>query len=509
MQAAREAEGLGSSQCDALVRASIRATIDAVSHGRVAIVRGDEVLAQAVREWQYSVARVDELLATSTSKDEKTVVLDSVEAAVEFLDARRNIPLVVLQGQDGKDADLKRELEHRFGACVMTSDGVFDHHLIARHKEVVSEIIADESQRMSDPLVDSWGPERVAIVDEAHVNRCLLHLSEVDDDGDAGLDRRSAAGVMLERIKPGVVTPRWIRGNAERGECHVHRSNGHDNGTRILMLHGGANVCYSPHAYAPLASRLAVTTGMTVVVPDYRLAPEFIYPAALDDAEAALAWVWNLPGTRQVFVLGDSSGAALCLSLALYRADKHRIAGLVLLSAWLDMTARTRAYETRKAADPVYNSADAFNERLETRRLAAKYWPEPADFTDGKIHPFYVSREKLANLPPTFMIVGDAEVCRDDTTIFARNARRAGAQAVSLDIWPKLWHVFPMYSEGTHIPRINVPLAEANVAIRRIVRWLHHYSGRLGMPNLDSESNTTLCPLRSTDNVRPTDDEYY
>lgn len=509
MQATREAEGLGSVECDALVRASIRATVDAVSHGRMAIVRGDESLTQALREWQYSVAPMHELLTDSMSKDEKTVMLDSVEAAVEFLDARRTVPLVILQGQDGKDADLKRELEHRFGACVMTSDGVFNHELITRHQEVISEIVADESQPMSDPLVDKWGPERVAIVDEEHVNRCLLHLSEVDDGGDAGLDRRSAAGVTLERLEPGVVTPRWLRGDAERGECHIHRSYGHDDGMRILMLHGGANVCYSPHAYAPLASRLAATSGMTVVVPDYRLAPEYVYPAALDDAEAALAWVWNQPGTRQVFVLGDSSGAALSLSLALYRADKHRIAGLVLLSAWLDMTARTRAYETRKATDPVYNTADVFNERLETRRLATKYWPEPADFTDPQIHPFYVSPEKLAHLPPIFMIVGDAEICRDDTTVFVRSARRAGAQAVSLDIWPKLWHVFPMYSEGTHIPQDNAPLTEANVAIRRIVRWLHHYSGRPGMPNLDSESNSTLCSLRFTDNERPSDDYYY
>lgn len=112
---------------------------------------------------------------------------------------------------------------------------------------------------------------------------------------------------------------------------------------RIRMRHGSAIMCDSPHAYAPLASRLAVTIGMTVVVPDYWLAPKDVYRSALDDAEAALVGEWNQPGTRQIFVHGDSSCAALFLSLALYGADKHKMAGRVLLSAWLYMTARTRA----------------------------------------------------------------------------------------------------------------------------------------------------------------------
>lgn len=407
-----------------------------------------------------------------------------------------SVPLLVWVDDDEISALVKR---HRVSTFVVGVDATVDgatfktpwdmdeglEGLVRLHDAYLQDMKEDEQLPTSDPAVDALGPERVELVDEAYIERCLSNFVAVDDGGDEGLDRRRAKGVKLRVLPPGAVTPEWRRKDAVRGSCDVH---GEDSATKILLLHGGANVCYSPAAYRPLASRLAVLTGMTVVVPDYRLAPEFQYPAALDDAQQALEWI----DAEKVFLVGDSSGAALALTLALYR--KQQVAGVLCFSAWLDMAARTPAYANRAwngtFGDCIYNTGDSELERRDTRRLARSYWGDDMDPYDPNVHPLYA--KSLANLPPLYMIVGDGEVCRDDTTIFARRARKAGVD-VALDIWPRLWHVFVMYSEGTHLGK---PLIEADIALRRAARWM---SGVVG-------SSYELLPKEEP---RIPDDEYY
>ncbi|KAJ8599020.1 hypothetical protein CTAYLR_007693 [Chrysophaeum taylorii] len=453
-------------------------------------------------------------------------------------------PLVVVA-----DAELGAAIKRRFGAAFVEGLDVWASEtevrtpfecvavgsegpvgvLLALHEAHLRELEEDERLPRSDPAVDALGPERVGLLDEAAVRRFAQRLYERDDGGDADLDRKRAAGVVLEVLPPGTVTPRWTRGDATRGACEVHvpeRAPDDDDGTRILFLHGGANVCYSPPAYRPIASRLAALSGMVVVVPDYRLAPEHGYPSLLDDAEAALDWLAKNKTTRRVLVVGDSAGGALALSLALYRTTPSLklVEGIATLSAWLDMRANVRSYQTRSwdgtNGDPVYNSGDPELERRDTRKLQAMYW-NSVDPSDPTVHPFYAPARALATLPDLYMIVGDAEVLRDDTTVFARRARDAGVD-VSLDIWPRLWHVFQMYSEGgvrnRDRQRRDPPLLEAYVSLTRLARWLHKQAGRpsrledtLLDADADADASHRLWPCRllPDDEPRPPDDAYY
>lgn len=362
----------------------------------------------------------------------------------------------------------------------------------------------------SDKFVDSLGgKERVAEPEAGALAAWIDYFVNTDDGGDAALDRLLARNVSLVELPPGDVVPAWNRTNKKtsicvrRGGADLYSVQGtrDDGGAALLLLHGGANMYYSEKSYRPLASRLAASAKMPVLVPDYRLAPEYSYPAALEDAEASLDWLLlrsrgvenGTPPTTKIILVGDSSGAGLALALALRR--KKDVAGVVLISAWLDMTARGHSYSTRawnpetREGDPVY-AGHAGIERRDAYRLAEQYWGSERSPTDRAVHPLYAPDENIASLPALYFVVGDAELVLDDSRAFAARAEACGVQ-VSLDVWPKLWHDFPMYSEGTaELP----PVPEATVALRRIARWIHYVAGRPGRPVLP-ERHDVCCEL--------------
>jgi len=340
----------------------------------------------------------------------------------------------------------------------------------------------------SDPMVDGLGPERVELCKNAHerLNLWAQYLSQAEDGGDQSLDKCLASNVIIESVD-GIV-PEWSRKNLRRGHvdwCLPTRSSqiteSYGN-TAILLLHGGANVCYSEKAYRPLSTRLASAIGVPVLCPDYRLAPEFKYPAALDDAEKCVDWL-ILEGYERILLVGDSSGGGLALALALRigrdassKIKNSAIHAILLLSPWLDMTASLPSYQTRrynkitKLGDPIYCSGDVEEERQSTRHLAQLYWGSELALDAPDLHPLYA--QDLELLPEhIYCIVGDAELILDDSRIFAFRAAKAGVP-VRLDVWPRLFHVFCLYSENSG-PN-DLPLPEAIVALRRAARWLHH-----------------------------------
>jgi len=356
----------------------------------------------------------------------------------------------------------------------------------------------------SDAFVDSLGPERVVTSSSRAGVRLhdewARYLSTATDSDEA-LDRRLAADVTVESVvfdekKSGsfFLGKRWFRNGELRGKTDLVRPSTTTTTTTpspfaaaaktaVLFLHGGANVHYSERSYRPLTTRLAALSGLPVIVPDYRLAPEHRYPAALEDALAVAEWA--LENFEDGLLLaGDSSGGGLALALAMKLEEKkgegtlstttttRPVRGILLLSPWLDATARGPSYRTRRwrgddggGGDPLYTAAEETT-RAETRALALKYWKT---LDDPAVHPFYAPDSDLARLPETYLVVGDAEVLLDDARVFARKASRAGA-TVRLDVWPHLFHDFPMYSEGGG--GILPPLPEALVALRRAARWL-------------------------------------
>jgi len=173
----------------------------------------------------------------------------------------------------------------------------------------------------------------------------------------------------------------------------------------IVHLHGGAFVMGSPQSYRERAKRLSRQCRAEVFVPDYRLAPEHAYPAALDDALVALQYVTALRRGMPVFVTGDSAGGGLGLSLLVRLRDQgaEMPSGAVLLSPWTDLTVSGASVDANR-------NKDLWLTRAHLERWARYYFAE-ADPSGPELSPVFAD---LSGLPPLLLLAGEDEILLDD-----------------------------------------------------------------------------------------------
>ncbi|MFG1998758.1 alpha/beta hydrolase [Spirillospora sp. NPDC048911] len=258
------------------------------------------------------------------------------------------------------------------------------------------------------------------------------------------------------RIKP-LVDPQVETGREERpvvGEWVTSRTGERRDDGAILYLHGGAYVVCSPRTHRPITTRLAVETGIPVLVPRYRMAPEHPFPAPLEDALAAYRWLLarGVPASG-IVIAGDSAGGHLAASLTgeICRTGLPRPAGTVLFSPWVDLTCELSTAEQRRARDP-YISAYA-------AQKVARLVVGPAGFDDPRL--------ALLTCPwgetsPFLIQVGGAEVLRPEAEAFAEALTGAGI-ACELQVWKGQMHVFQI---------LNRVLPEASAAMRETARFI-------------------------------------
>ncbi len=216
----------------------------------------------------------------------------------------------------------------------------------------------------------------------------------------------------------------WVR---------VNRVHGRKNA--ILYCHGGGYSTGSCIYARTLTTKLAASTSMDVFCFDYRLAPEYPYPAALEDAVKAWDHLMLLGyGARDVIVMGDSAGGNLALTLTVKLKEQGRILprGLVLLSPWTDLTASGKTHESRAEVDPVLN-ADYLQEMTENY-AAGRNLEEPL------ISPLFAD---LAGFPPTYIQAGDNEILLSDSILLQKKMVKANVP-VKMDVYEGMWHVFQM-----------------------------------------------------------------
>lgn len=202
---------------------------------------------------------------------------------------------------------------------------------------------------------------------------------------------------------------------------------------RMLYLHGGAYAVGSPSSHRPLLAGLAHATGSPVHAPEYRLAPEHPFPAALDDALAA----WHAlrdagHAARRIAVAGDSAGGGLAVSLLLrLRADGEDLPGAIgLISPWLDLTCTADALSRNASSDAMLDPSwlrGAVDDYAAGRTDAPELCPLDAD---------------LAGLPPLHVIAGADEILVDDADTLVARARSAGTP-VTYRRTEGMWHAFP------------------------------------------------------------------
>jgi len=203
----------------------------------------------------------------------------------------------------------------------------------------------------------------------------------------------------------------------------------------ILHVHGGWFNAGSARAYRHLVGHIAARAGARAFVPDYRLAPEHPFPAAVDDVLATYRGM-DGSGIQRIAVTGDSAGGNLALVLASCVAAKAvpvkaTLVGAAALSPVTDLTLSGTTYETRADADPYFT-------KQQVAELVHSYLGS-ADANDPRASPL---RGPFSGLPPIRIHVGDDEVLLDDSRRYVERALADGVDA-RLDVWTGMPHGFP------------------------------------------------------------------
>ncbi|CAN5129703.1 alpha/beta hydrolase [soil metagenome] len=225
-------------------------------------------------------------------------------------------------------------------------------------------------------------------------------------------------------------------------------------GASLLYLHGGGYGGGSSRSHSELAARLARAAGMVAYLPDYRLAPESPFPAALDDALAAYRWLLAERGgdAASIVLAGDSAGGGLALAtcVALRDGGEPLPRRLALLSPWVDLSCTSPSWDERFEGDPVLDHS---------LRDAARRYLGDHDPRDPFASPLFAD---LSRLPPMLIQVGTHEILFDDAVSLADAAERAGSE-VMLEIGGGLvhvWQIFPITPEAiAATTRIGLHLA--------------------------------------------------
>ncbi len=201
----------------------------------------------------------------------------------------------------------------------------------------------------------------------------------------------------------------------------------------VLYLHGGGYCCGGLEYAKGFGAALATEGNINVLCPAYRLAPEYPFPAALDDAITAYRFLLERYDPCKIVLVGESAGGGLIFSVCL-AAKKLGLplpGGLVGISPWTDLTASGKSYAENEPIDP----------SMSLRRLrffSSCYTDEPENPLSSPLF------GDLLDLPESLLFVGGDEIMRDDAVGLHEKLLAAGCKC-ALTIAPDMWHVYILY----------------------------------------------------------------
>lgn len=222
----------------------------------------------------------------------------------------------------------------------------------------------------------------------------------------------------------------------------------------ILYAHGGDFVAGSRRSARNLCASLAHESASRLLLPEYRLAPEYPFPTALEDLFGAYAWLLRqgIPPS-EIYFAGDGAGANLVISLVHYLSTKQtrRPRGVIAISPWVDLECAGSSMHDRKILDPIHSP--------ETLALEALQYTYQANFKNPHVSPI---NGDFQFFPDLYVQCGSAEILVDDARRLAKKAQNENT-LVTLDIEQDMWHLFQANDALT--PR-------AHLAVKKIGQWV-------------------------------------
>ncbi len=252
--------------------------------------------------------------------------------------------------------------------------------------------------------------------------------------------------VKTERVGAGSAPAEWIVAPEAQ------------DGRVLLYLHGGGYVMGSMRTHRVMLAYLSRAARARVLGLDYRLAPEFAFPAQVHDSIAAYQWLLsNGTDPKKIVIGGDSAGGGLMLAtlVALRYLGEPMPAAGVGLSVWVDMEATGKTFTTNAEVDPLV-------QRDLILGIAGMYLggKDPRAPLASPIH------ADLTGLPPLLLQVGSIETLLDDSNELAGRARAAGVE-VEVEVWDDMPHVWQGFAPI---------LPEAQQAIGKIGEFIQQHT---------------------------------
>ncbi|MES2734580.1 MAG: alpha/beta hydrolase [Bacteroidota bacterium] len=251
------------------------------------------------------------------------------------------------------------------------------------------------------------------------------------------------AGTYSETISANGIPCEWVK-TLKSTDSHT-----------LLFLHGGAYIRGSLHSHRGLAARLADASLGRALMVDYRLAPEFPFPTAVDDVISVYQWLVKRVPTKKITFVGDSAGGGLALA-AILKLKEEKLplpAAAVLMCPWVDLECSNESYVSQAAFDPIYTK----EELLE----AAHMYYQQAPARNPFVSPLYAD---LKGFPPMFIQLGTHDLRLGEGKLLAEKATAAGVK-VELDVWDQMIHNWQNF--GNQLPEAGKAIQKAGEFIRK------------------------------------------
>jgi acetyl esterase/lipase len=248
---------------------------------------------------------------------------------------------------------------------------------------------------------------------------------------------------MFEPVSLGPVKGEWVKTKVSQSS------------RLILFFHGGGYIAGSPETHRALVAKLVHASEATAFSLQYRLAPEFAFPAAVRDGLDAYRQLISRGMPPGAIVLGGSgSGGGLAFSvlLAIRNAKLPMPAGCLAMSPWADMTLSGWSVLQNAAKDTALSWELLF--------VSARHYLKKAPPADSYASPVFAS---FKDFPPIMVHAGSLEMLRDDASRLGDRAAEAGVP-VSVEIYDGMQHCF---QANSHVPEAKVSLQRLGQFVRQ------------------------------------------
>lgn len=311
----------------------------------------------------------------------------------------------------------------------------------------MARVLAEQRARTSVQDLQSGGPEGL-----------LVQMRKQHEDGVLWMTPPSVRDQVAEVQDIGITDSTGIRVPAR-----IYRPAGNAEGT-LVWLHGGGWITGSLETADVAARALCARASFVVVSLDYRLAPEHPWPAAVDDARAAVNWATEQAGSQNlpspVFVGGDSAGGNIAAVVALELDLHDRVHGQLLVYPAVRLDADPPGLPSRAE----YREGFGLDPEALTIAVAA-YVPRDEDRANPRVSPALSSA--LAGAPPAVVVTAGFDILRDEGNSYADALSAAGVPVRLVEL-PGLIHgCLDMTGESPAADNAATAVAEALRALAR------------------------------------------